>query len=414
VSLLPGALGLFGAAGATGGPPEKPPLPEGFVDAGILHLETGWRDKFWWEGAGGGLRGIQNIGDNKCVLKLTGPQTLASVSAGSQQPGFVDNSIGVFSGGSKGTPCGRVSAGEQPLTVKLAGLLDPLSIIRAALDVEVKGNAVVQADLFLDGAPAGQFILRSGRSIVGGQGSHTPGSPIFNCSAKSDSGPDAGPLDNCKWRFDGLFDEIRLTALTGEFSLEGGADGWIDESRFYLAERQVPPPTGTVNCPGQGDNNFVPQDPEGTAVLTGSRQQDAGNPGACEPIDYDLTFDGKEANFVKRGAGVPNATFLFDITFNAEPGSGGNPLSIPPTRFEFDAAPGTLFELAGCKGTPQFDEAGNFIGISDILTAGLDLLPKVDGVQYSCAFDQRVKVVGPNAVQVTQGIYLIGDWRSFR
>jgi hypothetical protein len=35
-------------------------------------------------------------------------------------------------------------------------------------------------------------------------------------------------------------------------------------------------------------------------------------------------------------------------------------------------------------------------------------------VQYACVFDESVELVGAGLVQLTQGVYLIGDWTKFR
>jgi hypothetical protein len=362
------------------------------------------------------VKATQAISDANCVVALGGPDTLASLTAGTQRPGKFDDALGVFSGGSRGTPCSRVDVGEQPLKLGLAGLLSGKVALRADLDIEVKADAAIRADLFRNGAPAGQFVLRSGSSIVAGQGSTTPGSAIFNCGARSDSGPDAGAADNCRWVFDGQFDAVAFTALTGSFSLEGGADDpSLDDSLLFLAETA---PTGTVTCPSDASGSLTSQLVAQTGTgfsLTGARGEDAVDPGVCTPIDYTLNFDGDTAAFVKLGGSVPNATFLFHITFNPEPApAGSDPFAYAPTRFSFDQAPTQLFDLKGCRGTPVLS-GGTFVGISDVLTnTSLDLLPTVPGVQYACAFEETAKVVGPGQIQVTQGIYLIGDWVSLR
>jgi hypothetical protein len=399
---------LVAPMGAGGATIERPTAPAGFVDAGTLHLELGATDRFFVEGTGL----TQAITESRCEIAQPAAPPLVALTAGTHEPGIFGDAIGVFSSGSRGTPCSRVSVGEQPLRLALAGQLAGQVILRADLDIEVKSNAQIEATLLRGTAVVGTWTLRSGTFA---QGDTTVGSNPFDCSARSDSGPDAGAADNCLWVVGSSatpFDAIELRALTGEFSLEGGADdASLEDSLFHLAQLA---PTGTVNCPGDpGTTDLVPQTGSNFSI-TGSRGEDADKTSGCTPIDYRLTFDGRTAEFVKFGAPVPNATFVFHVTFSPEAGAADDPFAYPRTRFTFDVAPTSVFELKGCKGTPQFDSAGNFIGISDILTAGLDLVPAVTGVQYSCAFEELVRVTGPNTIQVTQGIYLIGDWRSFR
>jgi hypothetical protein len=430
VALVAGTIAVVATPGAAGAAVGPVVIPNGYVDAGTLHLELGAVDEFRWESllatgqAGQVLR--QSIGDNRCIVTLGGPDTLVALSAGNQQPGIANDAIGVFSGGSRGTPCSRVTwvsptDHEQPLTLSLAGKLAPVKILRADLDIEVKSNAAIRADLLVGGVPTGTpFILRSGSSIVPG-GSPDPGSLIFDCGARSDSGPDAGTADNCRFVLDGvvaglpngLFDGVRLTPLAGEFSLEGGADApnWAD-SLFALATLT---PTGTVTCPSSsGAPSTLVSQTGPDFSLTGSRGEDA--QGTCDPLDYDLTFTGRKVTFLERISPDPDATFLFRVTFSTESAPSGNPRNIAPTKFSFDTDPShTVFNLLACQGTLQFDSGGNFTGIADILTnPALDLLRGLDGVQYACAFDQVVDLVGSRQVQVTQGIYLIGDWNSFR
>jgi hypothetical protein len=310
------------------------------------------------------------------------------------------------------------AAGGEAVTLALAGELDGGLVHRAELDIEVKAGAKVVATLFHGTTAAGSFQLRSGSSIVGGQGSTTPGSAIFNCGAQSDSGPDAGAKDNCRWVFNGLFDKVMLTAAAGSFSLEGGSDALdLAPSTFFLAETA---PTGTVTCPSDEapglPSALVPQTGEDYAV-TGSRGEDADGRDVCVPVDYDLTFDGTTLEFTKRGPLNPNATFLFQTTFSPEAiGSGGGTFGLAPTRHRFDNDPtSTVFDLEGCQGTPTYDDDGEFSGIADVLTApGFDLVPGAPGVQYACVYDESTELVGPGQVQLTQGVYLIGDWTKFR
>ena len=436
------AAGLVIASSATSSATTtRPEPPAGYVAAGTVRIKTGSVDEVVWQaeptaGQTSGARlGRQGLSARNCVLKSTGPDTLVAFTAGSKVPGFADNSIGVLdaygghvtassSSSSSGTSCSRVDASRgEALTVALAGKLTEGLVHRAELDIEVRSGAKIVATLFDGTTAAGRFELRSGSSIVSGQGSTTPGSPIFNCSGghhsnlSSESGS-SGTSDNCRWVFNGLFDKVTLTAKAGSFSLEGGADAsGLAPSTFFLAEDA---PTGTVTCPsdvGPGTtSDLVPQTGDDYTV-TGSRGEDADGRALCVPVDYDLTFDGTTLDFTKRGPLNPNATFLFRTTFSPEPtGTGGGTFGLAPTKHRFDNDPtNTVFDLEGCEGTPVYDGNGDFAGIADVLTApGFDLVPGAPGVQYACVFDESAELVGSGLVQLTQGVYLIGDWTKFR
>lgn len=423
---------LAAISGPTSAAAARPTPPTGYAAAGVLRLSTGATDRVVWQSeptAGqpaGATLGTQNLSERRCLLTSDGPDTLLSFSAGTRPAGLVKDSIGVFGGSlsdpvgstSRGVPCSRVEAGGEALTLELAGKVDEKLVHRVDLDVEVKSGAKIVATLFRGTTAAGRFELRSGSSIVAGQGSATPGTAIFNCSARSDSGPDSGAQDNCRFAFDGLFDQVTLTAASGSFSLEGGADATtLAPSTFYLAEDA---PTGTVTCPSDETpgltSELVPQEGAGYSV-TGYRSEDADGRPVCTPIDYDLTFDGSTLQFTKRGPLNPNATFVFNTTFLPEPtGTSGGTFGLPPTRHVFDNDPtSTVFDLLGCKGTPQYDGDGNFTGIANILTTpGFDLVPGAPGVQYACVFDEGTRLVGSGTAQLTQGVFLIGDWSKFR
>ena len=342
-------------------------------------------------------------------------------------PGFVGDSIGVYGGSptapksstSRGVPCSRVDAsGNEALTVALAGKLDSGLIHRAELDVEVKSGAKIVATLFDGTTAAGRFELPERQLHRERSGSTTPGARPSTATRGPTRVPTPGAADNCRWVFNGLFDRVTLTAQASSFSLEGGSDSsGLAPSTFFLAEQA---PTGTVTCPsdvGPGTtSDLVPQTGDDYSV-TGSRGEDADGRALCVPVDYDLTFDGTTLDFTKRGPLNPNATFLFRTTFSPEPtGTGGGTFGLAPTKHRFDNDPtSTVFDLEGCEGTPVYDDNGDFAGIADVLTTpGFDLVPGAPGVQYACVFDESVELVGSGLVQLTQGVYLIGDWTKFR
>lgn len=192
---------------------------------------------FGYDGPGGCLLRWAELGNSPLV------QLVAAGGVKDPTPGFGPTSIGAWDG-PKGTPCTRVShyAGESlrlalgdgtSHQVSLGGVFKANAFDRVDLDVEVKGDAHLMLTTKLAGVVTGVYQLRTGSSIDGSglpplADGQPPLSdldhPVANCRARSDSGPDSGPNDNCRWRIRGTGNEFEITALAGEFSLEGGAD----------------------------------------------------------------------------------------------------------------------------------------------------------------------------------------------
>lgn len=189
-----------------------------------------------------------------CELRnVNGP--LAALSGNNRGPGIHGISIGVKSGGSQGVPCGRVDSKEN-LTLSLVGVP---AAAKAELDLELKGGARVQLELYLGGQKTETFEVRAGAGVVAGEGvDGTPGvpfsalvsaeQPIANCQGQADSGPDAGALDNCRVTVHPTvpFDAIKFVPKMGEFSLEGSGDFGNDpafDTIFYLSQFE-----GELDC----------------------------------------------------------------------------------------------------------------------------------------------------------------------
>ena len=193
----------------------------------------------------------QNLTSTRCEInELDGP--LMTLDA-NRKVGLNSFGIGVKSGGAQGIPCGRVDITED-LTLSVPTGEGPLKgrfFDGVQLDLELKGNARVIATLYNDTAFR-VFELGSGSSVEVGDMSaetdddgyfwaiSTDTQPNVACGLESDSGPDAGPLDNCLWTIDTAFqfNRIVLTAEVGEFSLEGSGDYGDNpafDSLFFIA-----------------------------------------------------------------------------------------------------------------------------------------------------------------------------------
>lgn len=410
------ALLLLTGAAASGQTTSTPGLP----DEGVLRLQLGAVDRLLWQTPSTSdvdptqaifdRRDLTGRSQDKCLLQLgsvgSAPSLLqfrAGVPSLSQ-PGFAFDAIGVFGGGSgataRGVDCSRVGANES-LTLSLAGSLAGRVAYRSELDIEVKQNARILATASAGGNST-TWELRSGSSIVSGIGSTVPGAPIFNCSAASDSGSDSGPSDNCRWVIPGVWDSLELRTLSGEWSLEGGADfgssAFANNSLFFLTRA-----SGILDC---GDTTITAGDGVTDALVTGRRLGNAGG-SSCVPIPYLLESTGDHVRFLKDLLGQTDAAFVFDITWTVE--DALSLLAIPLTRHSFDGV--TYFDLDLCVGTPSYDTSGNLTALAGSLP---DLDPTLPGTQYACVVTDEDNYVDTDTIQKLQTIYLEGDWLSNR
>ncbi len=196
------------------------------IDKGVLELQLGAVDQFSYQPTTGPAA-TQAITENGCRVTLaTNGAVLVTLSPlpSTSEVGLFADGIGVRTKGGNGQPCGRADGPDEGLVLKLAGSLSDFEITRAELDIEGKFDAIVVAELYLDGA---------GPLAVPVQPDCTAAEPLcLPTGVLSDSGPDSGDGDNYRWEFafpDIAFDEIHLKVSTltpsGAFSLEGGADG---------------------------------------------------------------------------------------------------------------------------------------------------------------------------------------------
>jgi hypothetical protein len=413
--------------------------PEGLPDEGVLRLRLGPVDQLVWETPSTtDVNPTQSIDDrrsltgrasDKCLLQLGpvgSPPNLLDITAGvpaTNKPGFAFDRIGVFSRGSgeraRGVDCARVGANES-LTLRLAGALVGRLAHRAELNVEVKQNARIRAVLRLGGIPTQTFELRSGGGIVAGEGSSEPGSQIFNCAPSSDSGPDAGDLDHCRWVIDGLWDSLELTTLAGEWSLAGGSRHEDDdyhrdhESRrdFHACIQDtlifLTRASGVLDC---GDSTITAGDGDASALATGLRLENATGT-ECTPIPYFLSSNGNRVTFLKELSGQTDIATIFKIEWLQE--AAGFP--IHPTLQLFGNSESPI-PINLCVGTPipggdPFAATG--LDLSEFSPESIDQDPTLPGIQYGCLLSETTDYVAPGQIKVTQLIYLRGDWSSFR
>jgi len=432
-SWVPGAAAIVLTLFAAQATAEVTP-PFGLPDRGVLRLQLGSQV------TEGGLHAPRRFvhepsglsqsisGYGKCGLSLGGPTALAVLASagGSGSLGLGTDSIGVYNG-AKGVSCYRISAyGGESVTFGLGAdisaspLINANSFYRLELDVEVKQNAEFLLQILLGTAVTEEFRMRTGTSIVAGQGSTGPDSPdrIFNCGAASDSGPDSGSRDNCRWTVNALGQQFRLIALKGEGSWEGGGDygyaAYANNSLVYLTKADI----GAMGC----ESATVPEDTSTSTIGDGTstaqcavtRVDPTGLGGSCTTaIGYVFRTSAGATNGceLNKNPGEQLAASI-DILFPPEPSTalGAEPL----TTIQFSTnVPGVLvpFTPQRCIGTVVADRNGEPT-IAEVLSVpGFvpDIVPGTPQKDWACILNNGQEYVAPGQMQVHQKILFWGD-----
>ncbi len=433
------AATLIAALAATAARGEAVPAPPpGFPAKGVLQLQLGKANRVVYvppappaTGSAPSPQVIETIRRNDCRVAQPSAVRLldfqATQGSSAVPVGLVAGSMGAYSG-SQGTPCSRISAPlAHALTVdlgpSLAAAIPDVAFHRLELDIEAKGNLSLELQVLIGGVAVKSYYLRTGSSIVSGEGSNVPGAPIFNCSAASDSGPDSGARDNCRWVIDELGEGFRLVPLAGEGSLEGGSDG-TGLSLVYLTQGDI----GVLGC-GQGSGVPLSQntntigDGFNDAQCAVSRIDPTGFGGACtQPIGYvfrnlgGLSAEGCE---LIKSPGEQLAASI-DILFPPEPSAALG--AEPRTKISFSRPDGSLvpFTPERCTGTVVLDRNGKRT-IREVLLGTLpavvDQVPETSAVDWACILDNEQEYLGPVAgpkMQVFQTILFWGDIRFSR
>jgi len=391
----------------------------------------------------------------KCYLGWVSsgtPTSLVSLKAlgpGGRDPGQLGlgpNSIGVYDN-SKGVSCYRMTGSiEEGVELRLNDTVlaatvsgDPSStdkyyFDRLEIDVEVKQNAKLLLDVLHGGTALFTYELRSGNRVVAGEGSadessQLPGKDVFNCGAKSDSGPDSGSSDNCRWVINDIGDGFRLYPAPGtdsEVSLEGGGDfsnAYANNTIIFLTKLVD---SGDLYCNPNADRSLdnttdvVGGGPVASCQTTRINPNNLGQ-NICpdfpaDAITYDLeTFvaAGSKCELRKRNDSVQFAASI-QITFEPEdsfdPSWGSN-----PTVVTFPSADGDVEYVAPrCQGTVVDDANGNPT-ILEVLSGSPPLWveDQVDDdnglIDWACVLDHREVYLGNGKMQVIQTILFWGD-----
>jgi hypothetical protein len=298
----------------------------------------------------------QTIGPPKnCLITVDGP--LAGLDGSDRGPGLKDGSIGIKSGGSTGVPCSRVDSTED-LTISLQGVPDA---VRATLDLELKGSVRVDIVVSRGGTEVDTFQVRAGGGIVPGQGvdgsqsapfvaTATAAQPIANCRNASDSGPDAGPADNCRLTIEpaSSFDAVEFRPVSGEVSLEGSADFGSDpafDTVFTLAGFD-----GELGCT-EADNTATIE--EGTVFGSFTRLTNTdGSACVLKPYTLDVDIPAETLSFVPvDNAGAPQQA-AYQGTVKFAPKNAANPFTSKLEYDQDDDGPLGFEFMPWCAGDP--------------------------------------------------------------
>jgi hypothetical protein len=339
---------------------------------------------------------------------------------------YASGSIGVKEKKS-GTSCYQVGATSESLELGLGqGLSTTLGADAVAtsayLDLELKGSARILATARLGGSVVGTYELQSGSSIG------TPpvaDHPPFECNSPSDSGPDSGVNDNCRWPVsapswtgadDGVFfDTLTLKALVGSFSLEGGADGAVQPAA------PVPTPNASIleiaaDTIGCGDTS-KPATGDGSAPqVTVYRLGNADTTEPCRAVPYSISNGPQFAQFLKPLDVQTSAQFIWNLTWKLPVSAGTTALPDLKIDYEYPAGDPTpeITALGWCPDA-TYGTDGQFLGYTGQLPAALDQEPDLAGTQYACVISREgvssdgVPSSASDFVTDNDKVYVYGD-----
>jgi hypothetical protein len=378
---------------------------------GKIFLETGKTlasFNFTYVGDGGPV--VQQFAYIKgCTIGLdpADPDNLVTLSAlrdgNAGTLGFMATSIGVYDG-PQGTACGRVSGAKSealqfglgPDIPSGANAFDTLE-----LDVEVKGAVVLQLDVTFDAGTVTHYLTAGGGVVPSG----APAGDIFPCSAASDSGPDAGPSDNCRWIVEELGRSFTIKPLVGEFSLEGGgdfADVLLNRTAIFLTQAD-----GIFDC-GETETSA---DATMSCSIT---RLDPGGTAACVPVPFVFRTGGGSCELTVDPDGQQIVANLF-VSYRPEPSTTASLSSTtwpaaPLSKVSFADAPNTSFSIPACRGVTI--DNGFAPGPAPIPETKPDWISGNSSIDFACAF-QRTETfqTGANGLEtwIDEGIQFWGD-----
>ncbi len=369
---------------------------------------------------------------NPCGLNQGTASSRYLTFTGSTGSGFTEDlasynsgSIGVNEKKSgKGTSCYRVDSPSEAIDLKLGTAAGTRALAASAfLDLELKQSARILATLKLTDSTGtsvtqAKYELQSGASAGLSPLPGITGDP-YVCTGSADSGPDSGTNDNCRWAIsvpswkgadDGIyFDEIVLEAVSGSFSLEGGADGSYDPapaSAVAPADADasiIQVVDGGLTC---GDKTqTLAADTNATPEVAVTRLDNADG-SACVPVPYSISNGPGYGQFLKPLNSQAAAQFLWDTTWTFPATS--KTLVIPELSIDYEAG-NDPWPLGWCP-SPVYTN-GVFSGLAHTPGTGDDQDGTLDGVQFACVVSRTSKASGTDQVVSRDLVYVYGDAR---
>lgn len=402
-----------GSTAALAEPTVPPSDPPSYVTS-YLALNTGASDTVALVDAAG--RTTQTLGSGSdCTMTQGGAGLVEFSGSGSLGPGLSAGRIGVRAKkNAAGTSCSAVdaSAGES-LTLSLRSGVGGLLAASASLDIDLKQNAQIVATARRGSTTVGRFELRSGSTITTPAslpGGPVPAANVWTCNNPSDSGPDSGTNNNCRWEIsapswtglteDGVvFDSLTLTAVLGSFSLMGGADGAVDDPLYpmpgYFGDDQdasvLELVEGAISCEETVALRRSSTVPSSTWKRLGNID---GSACAAYPYSTSTGTDGtgsfarftKPLNFETASQAIWTTTFLVP---------GG---TIPPATMDLEEGLGPQ-PLLACDAS-WYDGSGVFQGP-----------PAQPSIATACLISVVKGKGGGSSKPVTYTVYVYGDAR---
>jgi hypothetical protein len=363
---------------------------------------------------------------------------LAMLTSGPFPLGIGPDSLGVYDG-PKGVACYRISSGPKEwIQFDIGPALKEMgarSFYRLELDIEVKQNARFELQILRGGEPYGApWVLESGSSISA-DASYTPGASHWACMARSDSGPDAGAGDNCRWVINGLGDGFILRATVGEGSLEGGGDfgvaAYANNTVIFLTDAEV----GVLGCA----NSLATRSPYTSTIGDGvnsaqcsvTRVDPTTHGGTCTtniPYLFRTLPGGVEGCELAKNPGEQMAAVI-NVVFPPEPRVELNGKTLTEIRFPNPAGGTVDFAMPRCAGTLDLDandDGVRFDGVSPDPTIDevlsnpgvladffnvdtIDQVLSTDHMEWACILEDEEDYVGDDLMRVRQKILFWGD-----
>lgn len=340
---------------------------------------------------------------NNCPLSSTGPNLLSVSGLLNDAPtatGLKDGSIGVVETDNTSF-CNRVddvtpASKSETLVLALGTDLNffgqgGLTASKASLDIQVRSTRVffrtnkakIEATALRGTTTVQTFTLEQG----------------VNCNVSDDG--------NCQWVIDpdgnAEFDTLRLKALKGSFSLEGGSDA--DSLGLPTTFDLVGEVQEIFECQA---GNSIGESDSGKVTYVGSA-----NPEDCVDFGAQLNVGENSVQFLKPLDVDTTAQFEVDVQWTT-PGVATGAAILPTVVIDYETGAVNATTLKFCPAFVTKEVDAEYSGITNEnlpqLTTAFDQEPELGGIQFACITTRSADVTELEVV-TTDKIFLIGDAR---